>query len=534
MAITAVAGPYPDAPPYDPGEAYPEYGERPRSASPNPVYAAVRETLRRLGYDRERYGTPEWNPLGTIVRPGDRVFLKPNLVAHASRTKGRESDDLFAVITHPAVVRALGDYVAIALKGRGELIVGDNPSIDADFSRILERTHLDRLPALYAERFGVFCRVLDLRPLRTDDLEYYGFKSRAVPQQGDPDGELVVDLGPRSRFFGLNPWRFRGAFSNRLETIRLHHGRTHRYSLSATVALSDVFISVPKLKAHHKVGVTLNLKGLVGTVANKNCLVHWQIGYPGWGGDEYSQTVTATDHLRLALEHLLLDALPESVYLALRGVIRRHRRAPSQKGKPGGTGGTGKPAHEKYRGAWPGNDTCWRMVADLYDALVVDVTGYRQRQGKGPMRFFSLVDGVTAGEGDGPFTPTSREARVLLAGEDLLAVDCVATRTMGFRLEQVRYLSRLAEERGLRPSTIRVISDEFPSSNRLDATERHLAFQPPTKWPELALPRPKDTGDEDHHSRGRQGRTPDAPHEEHPQAAPRPRPWSDPAGRTDR
>lgn len=33
---------------------------------------------------------------------------------------------------------------------------------------------------------------------------------------------------------------------------------------------ADVYISIPKLKTHQKVGVTLNLKGLVGSISNKN------------------------------------------------------------------------------------------------------------------------------------------------------------------------------------------------------------------------------------------------------------------------
>ena len=42
------------------------------------------------------------------------------------------------------------------------------------------------------------------------------------------------------------------------------------------------------LEQHQKVGATLNLKGLVGSVANKNQLVHWQIDYQEIYGDEYS------------------------------------------------------------------------------------------------------------------------------------------------------------------------------------------------------------------------------------------------------
>ncbi|HEY7954177.1 MAG TPA: hypothetical protein VII38_02755, partial [Polyangia bacterium] len=47
---------------------------------PNPVYEMVEATLRGLGYDAGRAGTPEWNPLGALITPGDRVLIKPNFV----------------------------------------------------------------------------------------------------------------------------------------------------------------------------------------------------------------------------------------------------------------------------------------------------------------------------------------------------------------------------------------------------------------------------------------------------------------------
>ena len=44
------------------------------------VYEAVRETYLRAGLDLERHGTPDWNPLGDLIAPGETVLLKPNLV----------------------------------------------------------------------------------------------------------------------------------------------------------------------------------------------------------------------------------------------------------------------------------------------------------------------------------------------------------------------------------------------------------------------------------------------------------------------
>ena len=48
---------------------------------PNPVYQAVEDLFRAMGLDEAHAGTPEWNPLGELIRPGDRVIVKPNLVS---------------------------------------------------------------------------------------------------------------------------------------------------------------------------------------------------------------------------------------------------------------------------------------------------------------------------------------------------------------------------------------------------------------------------------------------------------------------
>jgi hypothetical protein len=68
---------YPSEPPFHPDTAYREYkgalGPR------NPVYAAVRDTLRLMKLDPENEETDRWNPLKTVVFPGDRVVLKPDL-----------------------------------------------------------------------------------------------------------------------------------------------------------------------------------------------------------------------------------------------------------------------------------------------------------------------------------------------------------------------------------------------------------------------------------------------------------------------
>src|SRR5258708_24158612 len=105
---------YPGVAPFHPDAAYPEYpfGGAAVGKESNLVYDGVRRLLRDLGYDSAAFGTASWNPLASIVEPGMCVVIKPNFVLshHA------DGHDLFSIITHPSVLRAVMDYVWIALK----------------------------------------------------------------------------------------------------------------------------------------------------------------------------------------------------------------------------------------------------------------------------------------------------------------------------------------------------------------------------------------------------------------------------------
>lgn len=80
-----------------------------------------------------------------MVKPGDTVFIKPNWVASRWRQSCPHKDNLYCVITHPAVIEAVADFTEEVLKGNGEIIIGDNPSIDADFQEIMDFTEIKKL-----------------------------------------------------------------------------------------------------------------------------------------------------------------------------------------------------------------------------------------------------------------------------------------------------------------------------------------------------------------------------------------------------
>lgn len=387
----------------------------------------VKESLLKLFKDL-RY--PEENPLSKLIKPGNTIFIKPNWVASRWRASCDHVDDLYSVITHPSVLEAIADFAAEALQGDGKIIIADNPSIDADFNELMKHTKIiERLEGKYS----CDLEIKDLRPLVCDDLKNYGKKYLMVSQDGDDQGTVEVNLGKDSMLYGIDPQRFRGVFDEREETIASHTGETQLYTYARSLYDADVYISVPKLKTHQKVGATLNLKGLVGSISNKNQLVHWQVGYPEIHGDEYPT---------------------KEAYEA------------------------SKKAKVTHRGSWPGNDTIWRMVVDLYK-------GMKKKERK----YFTVIDGIMGGQGQGPFCPYSKNSNTLIAGEDLFAVDCVAARYMGLNPKKIKYLNYFLDIKyeGITLDNIEVILNNKKMENFFNEKSKYLDYDVVDQWKEIKI-----------------------------------------------
>lgn len=405
-------------PPFHPDTRYPELLFSSTTSGTNPVYQGVRELYRLLKYDTAHHGTPAWNPLGWLIKPGETVFIKPNMIAH----KHLENDDWEHVITHGSVLRAVIDYVYIALGGRGRIIVGDGPQTDSQFDRVVSLMGLKEIQAVYQDEKQFSIDIVDLRDegwIVRDDVVV-----EKVKLAGDPLGKRAIDLG-RQSMFAVNDrleQRYYGAFYDIEETNR-HHGKgKHEYEFSRSPLAADVFISLPKLKTHKKCGITVNLKGSVGLNANKNWLPHYKLGSPENGGDQF-----AVRSSKSRLENLFV--VNAKKFLAGRNPLAQQLARFTKKGAYRFFG------ENKFTirsGNWYGNDTVWRMVLDLNRILMYADSEGAIRASGGRKRFFSLVDGVVAMEGDGPVGGTRKEAGVLVAGPNPVAVDVACAALMGF------------------------------------------------------------------------------------------------------
>ncbi len=163
ISISAGHNGYPSKPPYSPTSDYPEYSFGPVAIADgaDPAYQGVREALQLLELDAEHYGRKDWNPMGEIIRPGNTVVLKPNFIRDFRETQPDHEDCL---ITHGSVIRAALDYVYIALKGEGRIIIADAPQNDADFDAIRRMAGLDEIQEFYRRQAGFEVEVYDLRP----------------------------------------------------------------------------------------------------------------------------------------------------------------------------------------------------------------------------------------------------------------------------------------------------------------------------------------------------------------------------------
>ena len=199
---------------------------------------------------------------------------------------------------------------------------------------------------------------------------------------------------------------------------------------SKTIMAADVFINLPKLKTHKKVGVTLNLKNLVGINGNKNWLPNHREGTPAQGGDQFADNGMIHRIERKAM------ACFRSLF-PLFGPFRRIMARPLQALGKKIFGDTNK--NTIRSGNWYGNDTTWRMVIDLNRILMyADTNGCLRDKPK--RRIFCIVDGIVGGEGNGPLDPTPKPAGIVLAGTNPVAVDLVCARLMGFDYKRLPVL----------------------------------------------------------------------------------------------
>ncbi|HYQ88828.1 MAG TPA: DUF362 domain-containing protein [Candidatus Binatia bacterium] len=355
-----------------------------------------------------------------LVSPGQHVLLKPNMIRQSHSGRPHEWTQ---ILTHGQVLSAVARAIAGAMHGEGRITIADAPQTDSDFEAIGDRMEIPALLDRVAREFpGVRLSVVDLRRevWRTAD----GIVTTRKKLPDAPGGYACIDLGGCSSLTG-KAGPFYGADYDSGFTARHHSDGKHEYLLARIALDADLFVNLPKLKTHKKVGLTLSLKNLVGINGDKNYLPHFSMGTPRNGGDELPGDGFGSGLQARGIHAFkrVLSAAP-GVGVLLGPAAKRI-----------GTAVFGATEDVVRSGNWYGNDTAWRMVHDL-NKILFHYGGDGERRSR-PLRYLSIADGIIAGEGNGPMEADALACGVLLAGTNPVAVDWTAAALMGFDWEKI-------------------------------------------------------------------------------------------------
>lgn len=466
---------YPVESPFNPSKKYPEYQHDEISSDHNFVYEGIRELFHLMELDLDKLNTEKWNPLGNYIKPGDKVVLKPNLVLNNPRFQE-------CLTTHPSIVRCVLDYVQIALKGKGEIIVGDAPLQSCDFDSLVKSTRLIDVINMYHPS--------DIRVKLTDFRKEYLVKKhfknhRIIKRMGDPKGYMIIDLGRDSALdeisFNDEFMKFRVTNYFPQELLKSHNYQHHKYVISGSIIDADVIINLPKVKSHMKAGFTACLKNLIGINGNKDWLPHHRTGSRHEGGDEYLNKnllkrimikLYELDDLFLIQNHRIhsLITYPINASIQFLKIISRILN------------------NDPYNsGSWYGNDTLWRTIADLNRILLfADKNG--QMKPNLQRNVINICDGIIIGEAEGPLRPRPKAAGILVAGENSLMTDLAIAELFHFDYKKIPQIFKVSKIKkwaltSSKPNQLKIISNnKYWNTTGLNQIEKTLHMEPSKHW----------------------------------------------------
>lgn len=416
---------YPNIPPFNPKSNYPEYPFSSGMLDPdNLVYESIRELLCEMGLDSENYGKELWNPFKDLIYPGNMVLIKPNMVLHKNQLK---QFSLESVITNGSIIRAIIDYVYIALKGTGRIIIADAPIQSCDFEIVIDKNGIKKIQELYREK-GFKIELIDFRKEKAvTNNKGQIVNTKDLP--GDPRGYTIVNLGQDSMLSEVSSDYEKFRVTNYdSEKMKEHHNKdTHEYLIPNSVLEADVIINLPKPKTHRKAGITGAMKNLVGINGSKDWLPHHRTGSTEERGDEYIHR-NIFKKINVYLQERI-DKYSRDNRIVQITLLRLIQKA----------NGVFRKTVFKDRyleGSWWGNDTIWRTVCDLNRLLI-----YADRQGVMQSdiqrKLISFLDMIISGEKEGPLKPTPKEVGVIVAGINPLVVDSAISAVMGFDYKKI-------------------------------------------------------------------------------------------------
>ncbi|MBM3275745.1 MAG: DUF362 domain-containing protein [Candidatus Sericytochromatia bacterium] len=397
----------------------PEYLCMPFGTRGDPVL----EALTRLW---DLWGRDPDNPFQGWVGRGGSVLLKPNWVLHANPN----GHDIESLVTHSSLLFHIADFAAIAMQGEGILVIGDAPLQGCKFETLMARARVpEMIEALKSRHPKLQVHVEDWRlTLMGGGTESHRWgPDRSQGEREDYEARFardydLVDLGPTSFLEDIAEYsdRFR-VTQYKPSRMKAHHapGR-HEYLVTSRVRTSDLVINVPKMKTHIKAGLTGAMKNLVGINGHKEYLPHHIRGSHAEGGDCYDRPNALRSLFDEAYDRFWerFAELPQGARILGHVALSLLWRASNLVAR-----------ESTSAGSWSQNETIWRTTLDLNHILY-----FRDCS---PRRVLTVVDGIVAGEGEGPLEPVPKPAGLLVAGFNPAYVDAVLAQLMGYNVSRI-------------------------------------------------------------------------------------------------
>lgn len=203
------------------------------------------------------------------------------------------------------------DYVLIALKGTGKVIITDAPVQSSDWGIFYETSGYKEVIEFYQRNRQNVCLL---------DLRHFSAKVQGKIVIRDENKivyePVVIDLGVGSAFASLSEPQARGLRiidnDNRIME-KYHTAGKHEYAISSIALEADIIINISKIKTHRLAGMTGALKNIVGVNTDKDYLPHYRKKTIGDKGDQHRQ-IFVSDRIKDVLVDLMNQLIEEKRY----------------------------------------------------------------------------------------------------------------------------------------------------------------------------------------------------------------------------
>ena len=437
----------------------------------------IREIFIANDMDYENSNTEKWNPLREYIVPGNTVLIKPNMVFHANVAEKDTDRQLDCLITHPSIVRCLFDYVYIALKGQGKIIIADAPVQSCNFEILLRNSGYGELFRYFKgkETKDLSIDCADLRDtilLYLDNGNMKQYENKRKKYAG-----VIVDLGKRSYFYDIKKKKkLRVTNYAAKDTVAHHIGGKNEYCVSEAVINADVIISISKPKTHRIAGYTGALKNMIGITTRKEYLPHHRQGGKRGGGDEYLDSNQILKFLNTKGNDVKNWALKHQFSYLTKTANEFSRRIGRILNR--------REENRKKFGMWYGNDTIWRTILDINHIIY-----YCDKRGKickdKQRKVLNFGDMIVCGDKEGPLQPSYKKVGGILFSDNPVRFDYCVVKLMGFDYQKFPVLiNALNDKLLIEKSDGKVIlnSNNERYNRKVDEIEDDFAFEPTLGW----------------------------------------------------